>query len=128
MARMIVPPQPAKVVNNYTMTATTTSTVIDTAQCDAVSWEIICTGTPTGTFTIEASNQYDPNSNATPTFIAMPATTPALSNPAGAGSSQLVTSPGLAAGGGAGRFQRLRYAFTGGTGTLNVWAVGVGRA
>jgi len=125
---MLVPTQPAKVFNAAVMDQTRVSAIVDTAHCDAVSWEIAYTGTPTGTFTVEASNQYDPITNAAPTFIAMPATTPVLPVPAGAGGSGLVTSPGLAAGGGAGRFQRLRYTFTGGTGTLNVWAVGVGRA
>jgi hypothetical protein len=110
------------------MGATFTSPVIDTWQLDVLSWEGLYTGTPTGTFTLEGSDQYDPVSNPAPTFITLPNPTPAFPAPAGAGGSFIVTSPGLGGGGGAARYQRLRYARTGGAGSMDLWVTGTGKA
>lgn len=109
------------------MAAGFVSPVIDTQSMDAVSWEGLYTGTPAGVFTIEASNQYDPVRNPTPTFITMPATTPAFPVPAGAGGAFLVTSPGLGGGAGAGRYQRLRYAPSAGAGNFSLWVAGTAK-
>lgn len=126
MARQIVPTAPGKMINSTAANMATTllSPVIDTAMCDSVSWEGVYTGTPTGVFTIEGSNQYDPISNANPTFVPGPAPSPAFPVPAGAGGSFIVATNGLSRGGA--RFQRLRYAPSGGTGVMNLWVSGTG--
>ncbi len=127
MSRTITPNAPGHILQGQSMAATFVSPVVDTWAADGVSWEGAYTGTPTGTFTIEASNQYDVNTNPTPTFVAMPAPTPAFPAPAGAGGQFIVTTPGPAAGGGAGRFQRLRFTRSAGTGSMDLWVCGCGK-
>lgn len=107
------------------------SPIIDTWQCDAISWEGLVTGTSAGALTIEGSNQYDPVAaqNALyvpPTFVPMPATTPALPVLAGVGVAFGVTSPAPSSGGGGMRYQRMRHAGGAGAGVLNLWVCGVG--
>ena len=57
--------------NNMTGTAVITSNPIETYPFDIneLSFEIQWTGTPTGTLTVEGSNQYDPVNNPSATFI-----------------------------------------------------------
>lgn len=109
------------------LAATVATAAIDTQGMEAVSWELATTGTPTGTLTVEGSNQYDPLLNPNAVFVAQPATVPALPVPAGAGQTALVSTPAGGAGGG-GRYQRIRYARTSGSGTLDVWVHASGAA
>jgi hypothetical protein len=104
------------------------SSIIDTWQVDAGSLEIQASGSGiTGTLTIEASNQYDPKTNPTPTFVPLTTTpvTPAFSALGGTGGSFIYSflPPALAP-----RFIRLRFAGGGGSGTLNVFANVTGAA
>lgn len=123
-----VGPALLKQLSGQSMAATFTSPVIDTLMMDQVSWEGVATGTPTGTLTVEASNQYDSVLNPTPTFVAMPATTPALPVPAGAGFSFLVTTPGVGGiGSGVGRFQRMRFVRSAGTGSMDLYVTGTAK-
>lgn len=126
MSRSLVPVK-AQILTNQAMAANFVSPVIDTWQCDAVSWEGAYTTAANGVFTIEGSNQYDAVTNPNPTFVPMPAPTPAFPVPAGAAGTFIVTSPGIANGGGGARYQRLRYAASSGAATFNLWVIGVGR-
>ena len=124
--RQLVPTAPGKILVAQSMAATFVSPVIDTWQIDFVSWEGSYTGTPTGVFTIEGSNQYDRENNPNAVFVPMPAPAPVFPVPAGAGGTFLVTSPSVCAGGGAGRYQRLRYTRSGGAGNMDLWVAGTG--
>lgn len=127
MSRSIVPTAPGgKILTNQAMAAGFVSPVVDSYQADGIAWEGVYTGTPTGVLTIETSNQYDAISNPTPTFIAAPAPTPAFPVPAGAGGTFMVTTPGVSRAAGFGRYQRLRWAPSGGVGVMNLWAFGTG--
>lgn len=129
MSRQVVPNAPnGKILAAKSMAATFVSPVVDTQLADGVAWEALYTGTPTGVFTFESSNQYDATNNPNPTFIAIPAAEVigTLPVPAGAGGSFMVTTPGAARARGAGRYQRLRYTQSGGTGSLDLWAFGTG--
>jgi hypothetical protein len=127
MSRPQVPTAPnGKILTNQAMAGAFVSPVVDSLQADGIAWECVYTGTPTGVFTIETSNQYDAASNPTPTFIAAPAVTPAFPVPAGAGGSFMVTTPGVSEHLGFGRYQRLRWAPSAGAGVLNLWVVGTG--
>lgn len=108
------------------MASTLLSPVMDSYQVDGFAWEGVYTGTPTGVFTIETSNQYDQLSNPNAVFVAAPAVTPAFPVPAGAGGTFMVTTPGVSRAAGFGRYQRLRYAPSGGTGVMNLWVAGAG--
>jgi hypothetical protein len=134
MSRTLVPPFPGRITGASGLVlgaAAVVSPIIDTWQCNFVSWEGLVTGTSAGALTIEGSNQYDPVAalNAlytVPTFVQMPATTPALPVLAGAGLSFGVTSPGPGGGGGGMRYQRMRHAGGAGAGVLHLWICGVG--
>lgn len=87
-----------------------------------VNIEIVSTGTPTGTYTIEGSNQYDPIANPSATFVTQAsAATPAFPVPAGAG-AQTMHGVFNTNGSGQGRWIRLRYTNTSGTGTVSAYA------
>lgn len=127
MSRTTTPTAPGHSLQAQAMAATFVSPVVDASQADGVSWEGVYTGTPVGVFTIEGSNQYDAIANPAAVFVPQSAPTPAFPVPAGAGGHFLVTTPGPSSGGGAGKFQRLRYAATSGAGVLDLWVCGVGK-
>jgi hypothetical protein len=99
------------------------SKAIDMLCVDKASLEILISGTPTGTLTVEGSNAYDPITNVG-TFVplAAGAVNPALPGVAGAGGQTIhnLTAQALGC-----RWFRLRYVNTSGTGQLNVWFAGV---
>jgi hypothetical protein len=107
------------------------SSIIDTWQVDAGSLEIQAVGSGisgTSVLTIEASNQYDPKTNPTPTFVPMSLAspvTPAFAVLGTTGGSFIYSflPPALAP-----RFIRLRLAGGTGSGTLNVFANVTGAA
>lgn len=109
-----------------TGTATVLGGIIDMQGVDtAASLEIIITGTPTGTLTVEGSNEHDSAAIASATFVplAAGAVTPALPAVAGAGSSTICALTAQALGC---RYFRLRYVNSASTGQLNVWFHGRG--
>jgi hypothetical protein len=118
-----------KIFSGAVMTGTNvlTSSVIDTWMADQAGLEIQWTGTPSGTFLMKASNQYDPANNPNATFITVGAVmTPAFPIPAGApgtyiGSiSVLVALPQ--------RWLRVEYTNSSGSGILDCWANMAGAA
>jgi len=128
MSRTTTPVAPGHTLSAKSMAATFVSPVVDASQADGIAWEALYTGTPTGTFTLESSNQYDPISNPTPTFIPIPSAQVigTLPVPAGAGGAFIVTTPGPSKAAGAGKYQRLRYTATSGAGSLDLWVCGAG--
>jgi hypothetical protein len=89
---------------------------INMEDIDNVGLETDWTGTPTGTFSLEASNQYDPETNPNATFKAVTlASAPA--NPAGSASGWLLDLNQIPF-----RWVRLRYTNASGTGTLQSYA------
>jgi hypothetical protein len=131
MGRSPVPTNPRIInslgANNMTGTAIVLSNVIDMLFVDlAASVELKITGTPTGTLSFEGSDQYDPVNNSGATFVPLAGTalTPALTNPAGAGSTQLMALTAQALGC---RYVRLRYVNTSSTGVLDAWFHGRGQ-
>lgn len=108
-----------------TGTAVVLSNVMDLLCVDQATLEIIITGTPTGTLSVEGSDRYQPIENNAVTFtpLAAAAVTPALPAVAGAGSSTIVALTAQALGC---RYFRLRYVNSSGTGVLNVWFSGKG--
>lgn len=112
---------PFQIVTAGDMSGNITSTVTDVRNFDNVAVELVFTGTPTGTFSVEGSLDYgyQAGGNFNPAVNA--GTWTALS-----------LSPTPAASGGAGSvlldlnqisfaFIRVKYAFTSGTGTLNAY-------
>jgi hypothetical protein len=114
-------------VNNMTGTAIVLSPAIETFRFDPdfLNFEIQWTGAPTGTLTLEGSNQWDPFVNPGVGFIGINAATllnPAIPAITGA-STYLATllKPAFC------RWVRWRYVNTSGTGQLSIWAFGKGR-
>ena len=91
--------------------------------------EMVSTGTPTGTYQLESSNLYDPVSNPSATFFAATSNpTPAFPVPAGAGAQTFHAVGHSLTGNAPGRYVRLRYTNTSGTGTLTAVALVVADA
>lgn len=101
------------------------SSVLDMLTADRGGLEIQIAGTPTGTLSLEGSNQYDPITNNAATFVplAAGAINPALPAVAGAAVAYIgnFTAQALSP-----RYVRLRYVNSASTGQLNVWACDVG--
>lgn len=133
MGRHVVPTLPGRIVNSLGLTNMTGAAVVlgptgavDMLSVDTnASIEIQITGTPTGTLTLEGSNQYEPITNASATFVplAAGAINPALPAVAGAAVSYIgnLTAQALAC-----KWVRLRYVNSASTGQLNAWFHGRG--
>lgn len=108
---------PSKIIDNGAMTGTTAivSTVLNMEGCDNIGLEAEWTGTPVGTFSVEASNQYDPATAPNVTFKAVTLASPPA-NPAGSASGWLLDLNQIPF-----KWVRLRYTNSSSTGTLNVW-------
>jgi len=104
--------------NNMTGTATVLSTPIRMDSLQQLSLELSYTGTPNGTPTWEDSDSYDPVTNPNATFFTL-ATTAALAAIAAAGSQMVAVTK-------RGKWGRMRYVNTSGTGQLTVRAFGTG--
>lgn len=125
----------ARIVTLFNATAFTGAQAIVSDPVDmmvngsGMNIELVSTGTPNGTYQIESSNQYDPVTNPSATFVAATtAMTPAFPVPSGTG-AQTFHGVGHALSGNApGRWVRLRYTNTSGTGTLTAVALVVGDA
>ncbi len=110
--------QPFKIIDNGVMTGTTAvvSTLLNLEYYDNVGLETEWTGAAVGTFSVEASNQYDPATAPNVTFKAVTlASAPA--NPAGSASGWLLDLNQIPF-----KWVRLRYTNASSTGVLNVWA------
>lgn len=107
------------------MTGTTkiVGTWVDISQSNGISWTPRWSGTPTGTFTVEVSNEYSPNpsvdypsSSVTPPDLAtLSVTFPSGTNPAGAYPAAGV---GIDIGPTQFKWARLAYTNASGTGVL----------
>lgn len=114
--------KPKKVVDAQSMGASVTSDVTIIQEIPYVSYTIIWTGSPTGTFSVEVSNDYSAGGiNGTPanagTWVAL--TLSAGVSAAGSGDSAFVDIHGVAA-----YAIRLVYTRASGTGTLNATVAG----
>ena len=117
-----------KILNAGVMTGTNVllSNVIDLRNVDtAASIEIQITGTPTGTLTLEGSDQYDALTNPNAVFVplAAGAISPALPAVAGAALGYIAALAAQALGC---RYVRLRYVNSASNGVLNAWYHGRG--
>lgn len=109
-----------QLVSNGTMTGTSviTSAVFNIQDMSLLSVHLIWTGTPTGTFTVQGSNQYDStNPNAAADWVSL-----SLSPAPAAGGSASSALVNLAQLGFA--YLRVTYTNSAGSGTLNVYAFG----
>jgi hypothetical protein len=116
-------------VNNMTGTASIVSTAIELFPYDSgrFCFEMSWTGTPTGTFQMEASHQYDPINNPNAVFVPFPNGTnfvnPAFTNPSGGPGSYIGNCPSSCTP----KWIRLRYTNSAGTGQLSAWFTARGR-
>jgi len=106
--------------------ATVVSAPIDMSALNAssdLSMEYNATGTPTGVFTWEVSNAYDPGQNPGATFVTVPDadTKPSLVAGALAGAAKQYIGSFLRQGIPSAKWARLRYVGSGGSGVLDVW-------
>lgn len=107
---------------SVSMAATSVTPATNTFQLNLLSYTAAWTGTPTGTFTVEACNdaQFDPNgayiANTGSWDTIVLSTTPAATGAAG---SALVSIAQLSF-----AFVRLRYTASSGTGSLTVTVAG----
>jgi hypothetical protein len=109
-----------------TGTATILSSAIETFPYDnSISFEIQATGTPTGTLTMEESSQYDPVNNPNAAFVPMNPIFNGVAIPtfSGAPVSAFCTHTRAAMG----KWLRLRYVNSSGSGQLSIWAFGKGK-
>jgi len=111
---------PFKIYNAVALTANQTSTVTDIRYLDNISIQLIATGTPTGTFAVQISNDYLASNGTvvnagTWNALTLPST-PTLS---GAASNIFLELNQLG-----GAYIRVVYTFSAGTGTLNGYITG----
>lgn len=106
----------AHIIIAQPMTAGVLSTVLDGRYLQNIKFQMLYTGSPVGTLTIEESLDYVPTSQ-TGDWSPSGATIAAVS----AAGSQIINLPNQGP-----AFYRVRYAFTSGTGTLDVYGSGSG--
>jgi hypothetical protein len=111
-------PRAMQIITNGVMTGTAAvvSTPLNMEDIDNVGLEVDWTGTAVGTFSLEASNKYDPDTNPSATFKAVTLATPPA-NPAGSASGWLLDLNQIPF-----RWVRLRYTNSSSTGVLNAYA------
>lgn len=114
--------KPHKVVNAVSMAADVTSDVTIIQMIPYVSFTVVWTGTPTGTFSVEVSNDYSAGGiNGAPansgTWVALTLSTSVAA--AGSADSAFIDIDGVAA-----YAIRLKYTRSSSTGTLNATIAG----
>lgn len=109
---------PYQILSAGDMSGNLASTAIDMLSLPFGAIELVWTGTPTGTFSIDGSIDNVPS--ATQVVNWYPTNTD-VNNPAGSSSSTLVNLIGIGF-----RWLRVSYARTGGSGSLNVTVFGKG--
>lgn len=108
-----------QVFTNATMTGTSvnTSLITEIRGFDNISYEADFSGTPTGTFSVQVSNSYDPITNPNATFVILPITP----TPVASGSSGVL---GIDINQSGFQWIKLVYTNTSGLGTLNAYVSG----
>ncbi len=109
--------QPLQRVTNGSMSASITSGVVDGRYLEQIKWQLIWTGTPVGTFSLQESLDYNPVTRIG-TWLDNGSGIQAAT---GSGDSVIVNLCNRAP-----AFYRVVYTRTSGSGTLNVWASGSG--
>lgn len=99
-----------------TGTATCTSSVVSVQGFDNIALQANYSGTPTGTFFVDVSEDYNANTGNAGTWTTLPVTLTAPTGSAGV-SYMDVNQTGAA-------YIRVRYTNSGGSGTLNVYLGG----
>lgn len=112
--------QPLQRVTNGDMSGNITSGIVDGRYLQQIKWQIVYTGAPVGTFSLQESLDYNPQIAGSGTWLDNGA---GINAATGSGNSTLVNLLDRAP-----CFYRLVYTFTSGTGVLNVWASGSGPA
>ncbi len=108
-----------QVLVNGTMTGTSvlTSEITEIRGFDNISYEADFTGTPTGTFSVQVSNSYDPITNPNAVFVILPLSP----TPVASGSSGVV---GIDINQSGFKWIKLVYTNASGSGTLNAYVSG----
>lgn len=106
---------PNLIVTNCAMTgaATCTSTIVDVRGFDNIGLQANWTGTPTGTFYVDVSEDYNPNTGNAGLWNTLAVT---LTAPAGSASHAYLDAIQTAA-----AYIRVRYVNSASTGVLNVY-------
>lgn len=109
------------VINAVSMAASITSSVTDVRYLDNLLYQVIWTGTPTGTFDLQCSLDYQVGSGSTVlnsgTWSSIPLSS--VVNPSGSASNTIIYIIEMPA-----PFLRLVYTRTSGTGTLTAYISG----
>ena len=110
-----------KVIDAQTMTGTSviTGAITDVTGMHTVSYQHVWTGTPNGTFTFEASNNYDPARPSSATWTLL--TVAGITNPSGAAGDTIVTLTDLGV-----SHVRPKYTNASSTGVLSTWVMAKG--
>lgn len=110
-----------QLVTNASMaTSVTPVSPLSLDLCAVGSFQVIWTGTPTGSFVVEVSNADSDRSGATSNWVDISSLiTPTLTAPAGSAGSMYINLDNIGA-----KYVRIRYVATSGTGVLNVWGCG----
>ena len=109
---------PYQIINAQSMTGTNviTSSITDIRNIDNVALELVWTGTPTGTFSVQCSIDYNPQLQAGTWTALTLSPSPAAS---GSASSALIDLNQLGS-----PYIRVQYTNASSTGTLNGWIAG----
>lgn len=110
--------QPIQRINGGDMSqASLTSQVVDGRYLEQIKWQLVWAGTPTGTFSLQESLDYNPVTQVGTWFD----DGAGITGPSGSAGSAMINLMNRAP-----AFYRVVYTRTSGTGTLNVWASGAG--
>lgn len=107
------------VVQGASLASSYTSPAFSVSQFDNLAIQLNFTGTPTGTFTVQAALDYDPNASSLPgTWVTVSLNGTTLSA-AGAASQILIEYPYVCV-----PYLRVVYTASSGTGALDIWVSG----